>query len=298
MAYSTVETEIANPGQIINLLLGNPSRKKGKSMARLSPKQIKYFGTKAQKAALKRRRSSAGKKSFHKPRSKPRGNPSRKKKSFHARRTVPQVRDVNFLLGNAGRKKGRKNVAKSRKKSFKKAAGHSHRRNAGRNRSFHRPRRRGNPAVGKPMDWIKGGVGVLVGVGATRGLPQLLFASSNTGWTGYAMNAVAAIGTAWATHMLTKDPVLTFGVAAGGFGSLIARIVTDMTPFGSYVSSLSGVQGMGDYQFSNIVGTVPQRIVDWRQANYQVGWGGGSPAALPSGSPAAAMDSGRYSANV
>ena len=287
MAFSVVETKVANPAEIISLVMGNPAgRKKRKTnMAKrhLSAKQIKFFGTKAQKAALKRKRKSSAKKSFHRKRT----TAAKPRKRF---RSNP-ARPVSFVLGSG--KRSSKKVAKSKKKSFKKAASHSHRSNAGRRKSFSRGRRR-NPAIGRPMDWVKGGAGVLVGVVVTRGLPQMVFSASNTGVTGYAMNAGTAILAAWGTHVVTKDPVLTASVAAGGFAALIARIISDYTSFGQYLS----LSGVGDYQFSNIVGTVPQRINPggWQQANMQVGWG--APAGIASGSPVAAMDSGRYSSNV
>jgi hypothetical protein len=74
------------------------------------------------------------------------------------------------------------------------------------------------------------------------------------------MNAATAIAAAWGTHLVTKDSVLTAAVAAGGFASLIARIISDMTSFGSYLS----LTGMGDYQFSNF--GVPQHLTAWQNA--------------------------------
>ena len=164
---------------------------------------------------------------------------------------------------------------KTHHRAAKSNAGRPRKRNAS-VKHYRFARRKRNPAgLGRPMDWIKGGVGVLGGVVVTRALPQAVAATYNTGATGYAMNAVAAIGAAWGTHLLIKDPVLTAAVAAGGFAALIARIVSDMTQFGSYLS----LTGMGDYQFSNF--TAPQRLTGWKNAAVQVpqGWNG---TALPS----------------
>lgn len=162
-------------------------------------------------------------------------------------------------------------------KTFKKkASGHSHRKNAGRKSFSSRRvshtamRRKKNPAgLGRPMDWLKGGVGVLAGVVVTRALPQAFLSQYNTGGVGYLLNAGTAIAAAWATHAFTKDPVLTASVAAGGFAALIARVISDMTSFGQYLS----LTGVGDYMVSNFVS--PQRIVDQSQAMLQVpsGWG-------------------------
>ncbi len=139
-------------------------------------------------------------------------------------------------------------------------------------------RRRGsrsNPGpIGNPKTWLVGGAGVLAGVFVTRGLPQLVLGSSNTGPMGYAANAATAAVAGYATHMLTKNPTLTAGVVAGGFAALLARIISDYTPYGKILS----LNGWGDYQFSNIVGTVPQRVVNMNSAVTE--WGGPGNAAL------------------
>lgn len=287
MAYSTVETKIANPAEIISLVLGNPSRKKRRkaSMAkrkrRLSAKQIRFFGTPAQKAALKRkRRTNSGKRRHTKRRHMARTNPAPRKRRHsshrrtHRKRSAPR-RDVNLMLGNPARRKRRKHsMARSRKR--KNAGSHSHRRSAKRTTRRRRfSSRRSNPAgLGRPMDWVKGGASVLGGVLVTRGLPQMVAATYNTGWTGYGLNAVAAIAAGWAAHSFTRDPVVTGGVLAGGFAAIIARMISDMTSFGSYLS----LTGVGDYQFSNFV--TPQRLNAWQNAQVQVpeGWNG---TALP-----------------
>jgi hypothetical protein len=254
MAFSVVETRIVNPA------------KKGRNMAKtrrkMSAKQIRFFGTKRQRAALKAKRSNpkhhvvkhrAAKRSNPRPRPKPRFRTKHRK-----RNPVPEI--ISLTLGNPGnpaRKKGRKTMAKTMHRAASK-------RNAGRRKSTKRyafSRRKRNPAgLGRPMDWVKGGVGVLAGVVVTRALPQAVLPSSNSGITGYAMNAATAIAAAWGTHLVTKDSVLTAAVAAGGFASLIARIISDMTTFGSYLS----LTGMGDYQFSNF--GVPQHLTAWQNA--------------------------------
>ena len=170
-------------------------------------------------------------------------------------------------------------MAKKRYHS-KKRAGAKHRMNAGRRTTTHTKhhyssrRRRRNPGeLGKPMDWLKGGVGVIGGGVGTRMIPQLIAPTANTSYTGYAMNAVTALGLAWATHAFTKDKVLTAAVAAGGFAALILRVVNDQSSIGQYLA----LSGMGDYMVSNW--TVPQRIGDPRGAMFQMG---GAASALPS----------------
>ena len=129
-------------------------------------------------------------------------------------------------------------------------------------------RRRSNPGpIGNPKTWIVGGAGVLAGVFVSRGLPQMILGAGNTGPMGYAANAAAAAAAGYATHMLTKNSTLTAGVVAGGFAALLARLISDYTPYGKALA----LSGWGDYQFSNIVGTVPQRLLNMNSA--QTEWG-------------------------
>jgi len=134
------------------------------------------------------------------------------------------------------------------------------------------------------MDWVKGGASVLGGVLVTRAVPQAVAASYNTGWAGYGLNAITAIAAGWAAHAFLKDPIITGGVLAGGFASIIARMISDMTSFGSYLS----LTGVGDYQFSNFV--APQRVLAWQNAQLQVpqGW---------NGTPAPALNTAMYSSD-
>lgn len=118
-------------------------------------------------------------------------------------------------------------------------------------------RRRSNPGTfGSPMDWLSGGAGVLTGVVATRGLPQLIMASSNTGPMGYFLNAIAAAVTTFAAHMaFPRNRVFSGSVLAGGAAAIISRIVGDYSLLGSYSSQV----GLGDYMF-NFSYPVPQTL--------------------------------------
>ena len=156
MAFSVVETKIVNPA-------------KGRPMAKrhMSAKQIRFFGTKRQKAALKAKRASP--KHHAAKHHVKRSNPPRRKPSFRKKRNpTPEI--ITLALGNPARKKGKKTMAKSRHFAHKHAARRS---NAGRPREsvkkYNFARRKHNPAgLGRPMDWIKGGVGVLGGVVVTQ----------------------------------------------------------------------------------------------------------------------------------
>lgn len=121
------------------------------------------------------------------------------------------------------------------------------------------------------MDWLQGGAGVLAGVVGARAIPQMILGASNTGAMGYAANAAAAAGLGWLAHMFfPRSRVLTASVIAGGFAGLIARIISDKTSYGQYLS-LTGIgdYGMGLYLKSNFPN--PPRLTDPGQAAFN--WG-------------------------
>ena len=247
----------------------------------LTAKQIRAgFGGARRKAALKTRRSNSAKK-HHKARTK-RTNAAaprkrhRLKVTRHRPRTKrknPTPEIISFVMGtNPAKRKGRKmakhSYSKKRRQHNAGARHYTKRRHNRGHRTIHHRKRRNPGELGRPMDWIKGGVGVIGGGVGTRMIPQL-FGSTNTGGIGYALNAGTAILLAWGTHLFARDRVLTASVAAGGFAALILRIVGDLTPYGQALS----LSGFGDYMVSNWV--TPQRIMDPRQAMFEVpsGWG-------------------------
>jgi hypothetical protein len=249
MAWSTVETHIANPA--------------GKR-SNMTAKQIKYFGTKRQKAALKAKRKKknrAAPKRRHAKRTAKRRNPSprpkkravarhasaprRRTKKSHRRKTRRNPELVSFLLGNPA---GGKKVAHKTKKR----ATARHTRNAGTRRrkspkTMHHRRRRQNPAGIPLRDFGWGGAGVLGGFLGSAALPQMFLGGGNTGVAGYAATAAAGIGLTILTHMFTKNKALVFGVGAGAAANLLRRVISDQTPFGGYLSA----PGMGDYMVAN-----------------------------------------------
>lgn len=267
----------------------------------LSAKQIRFFGSPAQKAALKRKRSKKRKVGAkrHRPRSAPRSNPAPRKRRRaaakaprrHKRRTAkrrnPTPAIISWTLGNPARRKGKKTMARRRKKrsSVRRSnAGRSTRRHT--KRVMHRRRgSRRNPgmgSLGSPMDWLQGGAGTLAGVVGARALPQMLLGASNAGPMGYAANFVTAAGLGWLTHMLfPRNRVLTGAVIAGGFAGTFARIISDKTSFGSALSMTGlGDWGLGLYQKSNF--NNPQRVQGPRglpSSNFT--WGVGDQALVP-----------------
>lgn len=129
------------------------------------------------------------------------------------------------------------------------------------------------------MDWLTGGAGVVVGVVGSKALPQMLLGAGNTGPMGYAANAAAAIGLGWLANMVfPHKPALVAGVIGGGFGGLLARIISDRTPYGSVLSGSGlGDYGLGLYQKSNF--NMPQRVQNGRipsPGSSMFTWGDGS----------------------
>ena len=168
---------------------------------------------------------------------------------------------------------------KKRRASAKKSNAGARRRKTKPEPVVHHRRRRGNPgSLGSPMDWITGGAGVVAGGLGSRVIPQMVLNTSNTGMMGYFANAVTALGLGWAAHLLFKRPILTVTVIAGGFGSLIQRVITEQTPYGAALSAPSaglGDWGLGLYQKSNYL--TPQRIQGPSgPASSNFTWGDGS----------------------
>ena len=148
-------------------------------------------------------------------------------------------------------------MARHYKRRRKSAASRS---NAGRRRTRKavRHHRRGhrNPGLGgiRPMQYLELGAGAVGGGFGSALLTSFAPASTNTGVTGYALSAAAAIGlTIISSMVFPRKPMVTAGVAAGGVANLLRRILTDQTPFGAYLNnppSMGGL-GFGDYMTAN-----------------------------------------------
>lgn len=174
-------------------------------------------------------------------------------------------------------------MARSRRKTRRRAASRS---NPGtrRRKVMHRRRhgRRSNPgSIGSPKTWIMGGAGALAGFVGSAALPQMVLGAGNTGVAGYAATAAAAIGLGFLSHfLLPRQQAVTIGVVSGGFANLLRRVISDQTPFGSYLSN----PGMGDYMVAN---WGPPRMVDGLHSAMAepIGtpWGGGGMITTSSG---------------
>ena len=171
-----------------------------------------------------------------------------------------------------------------------------HRRNPARRRHvMHRRRHhlRRNPGGVGITNLLTQGVFAAGGLVLSRFATQAVLGSSNTGFMGYAGNAIATGALAWATHMISHNPRNRDAVILGGVMGIIARLITDFTPYGSFLQS----QGFGDYGMGLYLpqnDPMPSRIVSPSGAIVEVptGWGGGFVAA-----PAAAGMGDLYSSS-
>ena len=255
-------------------------------MAKLSPKQIKYFGTARQKAALKAKRSASAKKAQHKHKARTKPNAARKKKAAatsapHKKRKNPVPQIIAWTATGNPATKGRHMATKKKKKSAsaKKNAGTRHYTKKTKKQVRHKQRNPGD--MGRPIDWATGGAGVVLGGLGSRVIPQLVLGASNTGPVGYLANGITAIALGWVSHMFfPKQRFLMYGVILGGMGGLITRIVTEQTPYGASLSTPAaglGDWGLGLYQKSNFLS--PQLVRGPRgAASSQFTWGDGSQA--------------------
>jgi hypothetical protein len=304
MAFAAKRRVVVNAGR----------RRRKRNARKLSAKQIRFFGTPAQKAALKnsrkRKRNAAA-------RTHVRRATKRVSRVSHRRRTRAQKNpgDILSLTLNPARGKSmarrkrrstsrrhsrrRSAVANPRRRRYYAARHNPHRRR--RNYTRHRRRTRNAPSRGMGMS-LKSGVMFTVGAGVgffgSKLLSQTILGSGNTGVTGYLTNALTTAGLAVAAHMFkgVLGPSAGVAVLSGGLLQLIARVLTDQTPFGQFTSSL----GVGDYQMQNFV--TPQRLVDplnSAQIEIPQGWGSPPPVAIQTAAaPGAPAPGGMHGYNV
>jgi len=72
---------------------------------------------------------------------------------------------------------------------------------------------------------------------------------------GYLGNLVATLALGWGASKAFKDRMISQGVVGGGIAQLAVRIISDQTPYGSYLAG----SGVGDYQASAFL--TPQRMM-------------------------------------
>ena len=288
----------------------NAGRRTRKSRTRrnMTAKQIKFFGTPAQKAALKnsRRRARNRVRPNHRARATARKARSNAPRRVRARAKNPG--EILSLVLNPG-KKG-KNMAKRRRNSRRASGRRSYRRrrrsvaNPSRHHAYHHRRRRrsmnpgrrytrrhtrrnrrrnpGGNGEGSFKNAITQGLSFMGGYFGSKYVTQLVMGSANTGVPGYLGNAAATAALAIVAHIFPPTRKLSMALVAGGATQILARILSDNTAFGQVTSSL----GVGDYQMQNFV--TPQRLVaplESAQIEIPTGWGANAPVAIATAAP-------------
>jgi hypothetical protein len=278
-------------------------RTKRNKPRQMSAKQIKYFGTPAQKARLRNRRRATNStravrktvsraRTYHRPRkSSARKNPG----------------DILSLVLNPGGRKGKNMAAPKRRRSRSSGRRSNTRRNRRMNPPRHRRRRRNmrmNPVRtnhrrrrnytrhrrrnfrrnmgGAFSHDIMQAIAAFGGYFGSKLLTQVAMGSANTGVTGYMGNAIATAGLAIVAGIFPPTKKLATMIVAGGAIQIIARILSDNTAFGTLTSQL----GVGDYQMQNFV--TPQRLQDpLNSAAIEIpsGWGSAPAVVVSSNAP-------------
>ena len=239
MAFATRRTSIANPAH---------------HKRKMSAKQIRIFGTKRQKAALRAKRHTAPRKVSHRPRSSPRPK----------RRNFGEL--VSLTLGSP-LNPASKGKAMAKRKTHRKhysAGPRPRRRSTAHNPARHRARTEPNRiqrSRHNPMGtgWgtqITSALYIIAGAVGSKLGAQAVLGTKNTGFLGYGANLATGGVLAWIAKGVLKNAQAAREVFAGSVVQVVLRLIADYTPFGQYTSQL----GMGDYLASNWV--TPQRYVD------------------------------------
>lgn len=181
---------------------------------------------------------------------------------------------------NSARKNGK--MASTRK--HHRRAKHNRRRTK-HNRGHRRTSR--NPFGGGWSSEIQQALFVIAGAVGSKLGAQMVLGSNNTGVMGYAGNLAVGGALALGTKALLKNGKAAAAIFSGAVVEVILRVISDYTPFGSYVSGL----GMGDYFASNWV--QPQRYVDaLNSAQVQIPAGWAPTTVIQSAAPPASMGAG------
>lgn len=236
--------------------LVNPRRKRRK----MSAKQIRYFGTKRQKAALKAKRKRATPKVRRVSRARPVRKATRKRRTRRA--NVGEIITIGLNPGGSmartrkrrvRRTTRRRNAPKIRYRTRYVAKARRNPVKRRRRRTVSRRRVRRNPGMFSGR--ARQVVGVIGGAAATKMIVDRLPYGLNVGVPGYISTAVVAILQGWAVGKFGRQRALGQDMQLGGFVYLGLRLLQDFFPSVASISPL-GLRGMGVIGPSNFY--VPQ----------------------------------------
>lgn len=284
--------------------IANGIKRKNRARRKLSRAQILagFGGKRRQSTAKHRKRTKPAAKARPKKRNAAKRNtaapkkhrsvkhPRAAKKNRAKKKTRRNVGElVSLTLGSAMNpaRKGKGRMATTKKHSRPKHHSSGHR-TAKRNkrRNGHRRVSR-NPFGGGWSQEITNGLFVIAGAVGSKLGAQMILGSNNMGVMGYAGNLAVGGALALGTKAVLKNGKAAAAIFSGAVVEVILRIISDYTPFGSYVSGL----GMGDYFASNWV--QPQRYVDaLNSAQVQIPQGWAPTTVIASAAPPAAMAAG------
>lgn len=252
MATTARKTYIANPYR--------KNRRNGRK--NLSAKQVKFFGTPAQKAALKRSRAAKRKSraNSHRVRTRKTNRTRRVRRAattrrHRQRRTRANTAIVHYTLGSAlGNPKKEGKMAKTRRRrshahrTRRRATNRARRTNPVRRRRRNTMRRYNtrrshrNPFGGSWGAEIMTATVALGGFVASKLGAQTVLGANNTGPMGYlATIAVGGVG-AWVIGGPMKNKKAAASFFTGSVIAVVAKVIQDYTPLGSYLQSA----GVGD----------------------------------------------------
>lgn len=242
--------------------LANPARRKKK----MSPKQIRFFGTKRQKAALKAKRRSTTKRVTRK-RTTPRRVARRrvaaapKRRTHRRRRPTSNVGEIITIGLQPGTKKRRASMATRRRKRRvarnpvrryrrrRVVRAGARRRNPVRRIRRRRvtrriSRRRRNPVARQLLTGtMRNVVGVVGGAAAVKLIVDRLPYQLNAGPIGYLSTGIVAAVLGMAVGRFGKNKPLGEMVALGGFVYLTLRVLQDFIPGLAAISPI-GLRGV------------------------------------------------------
>lgn len=237
--------------------LANPAKRRKK----MSPKQIRFFGTKRQKAALKAKRRrpatkrAAPKRVARKRVARRRVAAAPKRKTHRRRRRTSNVGEIITIGLNPGTRKRSKSMATRRKRRTTRKRVYRRRRTVGararnpvrrvrRRRVVRRVKRRRNPN-GRAIltGTVRDVLGVIGGAAATKLIVDRLPYNLNAGPIGYLSTGVVASVLGFAVQRFGKQRALGQKMMLGGFTYLALRVLQDFVPGLAAISPI-GLRGV------------------------------------------------------